>query len=63
MGQRFTDRVILGKNSLTLKITSLKVYVDKTTNLIAGIQCIYTGNKQGADHIRKDKDQKESQYK
>jgi len=57
-GQRFTDRTILGKSNLTSKIISIKVYLDKSCDLIAGIQCIYAGNKKGGDYVRKDKDQK-----
>ena len=62
-GQRFTDRLVLGKNNLTAKITGLKIYLDKQTNLIAGLQCIYSGNKKGGEHVKKDKDQREKQYK
>lgn len=62
-GQRFTDRLVLGKTNLTAKITGLKVYLDTGLNLIAGLQCTYSGNKRGGDHVRKDKDQREKQYK
>ena len=62
-GQRFTDRLLLGKNNLTAKITSARVYLDQTTNLIAGIQLGYSGNKKGGDHVKKDKDQRDKQYK
>ena len=61
-GQRFTDRNIIGKTNLTSKIIAIKVYVDKSCDLIAGIQCTYAGNKKGGDYVRKDKDQKEKQY-
>jgi hypothetical protein len=61
-GQRFTDRNIVGKTNLTSKIIAIKVYVDKSCELIAGIQCTYAGNKKGGDYVRKDKDQKEKQY-
>ena len=62
-GQRFTDRILLSKHNLTAKITGLKVYLDKQTNLIAGLQCTYSGNKKGGDNVKKDKDQREKQYK
>ena len=61
-GQRFTDRTVLGKQNLTSKIISVKVYLDRSCELIAGIQCSYAGNKKGGDYVRKDKDQKERQY-
>lgn len=61
-GQRFTDRNILGKNNLTSKIIAIKIYLDKSCDLIAGIQCTYAGNKKGGDYVKKDKDQKEKQY-
>jgi hypothetical protein len=61
-GQRFTDRNILGKTNLNAKIIRVKVYLDKNANCIAGIQCIYSNNKKGADYIKKDKDSKEKQY-
>lgn len=57
-GQRFTDRLLLGKNNLSAKITSVRVYLDKNTNLIAGLQLGYSGNKKGGEHVRKDKDQR-----
>ena len=62
-GQRFTDRLLLGKNNLTAKITGVKVYIDIETELIAGIQCTYSGNKRAGEHVKKDKDQREKQYK
>lgn len=62
-GQRFTDRLVLGKSNLTAKITAVKVYLDTASGLIAGLQCTYSGNKRGGDHVRKDKDQREKQYK
>lgn len=62
-GQRFTDRLLLGKNNLTAKITGVKVFIDQETELIAGIQCTYSGNKRGGEHVRKDKDQREKQYR
>lgn len=61
-GQRFTDRILLGKSNLNSKITGIKVYFDKSNNLIAGIQMTYTGNKKGGDYVKKDKDNKEKQY-
>ena len=60
-GQRFNDRTILGKHNLTSKITAVKVYLDSSTRLLAGIQCTY-GGKKGADHIKKSKDSKERMY-
>jgi hypothetical protein len=39
-GQRFTDRSILGKNTNT-KVIGFSVYINKTTNLICGVQSIY----------------------
>lgn len=57
-GQRFTDRLLLGKNNLTAKITAIKIYIDYSTNLISGLQCTYSGNKKGGEHVRKDKDQR-----
>ena len=61
-GQRFTDRNVLGKSNLNSKIVGIKVYLDKLTNLIAGIQLTYMGNKKGGEYVRKDKDTKEKQY-
>ena len=57
-GQRFTDRNVLGKNNLSSKIIAFKVYIDKSCDLIAGIQCTYAGKKKGGDYVKKDKDQK-----
>ena len=61
-GQRFTDRNVLGKGSLSTRIVGIKIYIDRSNTLIAGIQCTYAGNKKGGDYVRKDKDQKEKQY-
>jgi len=61
-GQRFTDRNLLGKSNLNSKIIGVKVYLDKMTNLIAGIQVTYIGNKKGGDYVKKDKESKEKQY-
>lgn len=60
--QRFTDRNVLGKSNLNSKIIGIKVYLDKLSNLIAGIQITYIGNKKGGDYVKKDKDNKEKQY-
>ena len=46
-GQRFTDRTILGKHNLSSKITGVRVYLDRDTELPAGIQCFYNGKKGG----------------
>jgi hypothetical protein len=46
-GQRFTDRNILGKSNLTSKIVGVRVYLDRGSGLIAGIQCSYSGGKRG----------------
>lgn len=54
-GQRFTDRNVLGKSNLGSKIVGIKIYLDKTSNLIAGIQVTYIGKKKGGDYIKKDK--------
>ena len=62
-GQRFTDRLLLGKSNLTAKITGIRAFLDKDSDLIAGIQCTYSGNKRGGEHVKKDKDQREKQYK
>jgi len=56
-GQRFTDRNILGKSNLSSKIIGIKVYIDKSSNLIAGLQLTYIGKK-GGDYVKKDKDNK-----
>ena len=61
-GQRFTDRHLIGKNNLLSKIVAVKVYFDKSTGNLAGIQCTYQGNKQGADNIKRDKDARENYY-
>jgi hypothetical protein len=53
-GQRFTDRIILGKSNLFAKITGMKVFIEKKTGLIGGIQVFYDGKK-GGEHVRKDK--------
>jgi len=38
---------MLGKSNLHTKVTGLKVYLDKITNAITGIQCTYNGHKKG----------------
>jgi hypothetical protein len=52
----------LGKTNLNSKIVRVKVYLDKGTNLIAGIHCTYSGNKKGGEYVRKDKEVHENQY-
>lgn len=54
-GQRFTDRNLLGKSNLTAKITGMKVYIERISGLIGGIQIIYDNGKKGGDYVRKDK--------
>ena len=46
-GQRFTDRNLLGKSNLTAKITGMKVYIDRISGLIGGIQVFYDNGKKG----------------
>ena len=53
-GQRFTDRIILGKSNLSAKITGLKAFIERSSGLIGGIQVIYNG-KRGGEHVRKDR--------
>jgi hypothetical protein len=54
-GQRFTDRNLLGKSNLSSKIIGLRVYFDRISGLIGGLQVTYNGNKKGGDYVRKDK--------
>ncbi len=52
-GQRFTDRAVIGKVSNS-HIMSVKVWTEKSTFAICGIQCFYQiGDqiKSGAEHI------------
>jgi hypothetical protein len=60
-GQRFTDRIILGKSNLSAKITGLKVFIERSSGLIGGIQVSYNG-KRGGEHVRRDREAKEKQY-
>lgn len=60
-GQRFTDRIILGKGNLFAKITGLKVFIERMSGLIGGVQATYDG-KRGGEHVRRDRDPKEKQY-
>lgn len=60
-GQRFTDRIILGKGNLFAKITGLKVFIERMSGLIGGVQATYDG-KRGGEHVRRDRDAKEKQY-
>ena len=39
-GERFTDRTVIGKTT-DLKIVGVKVWTEKNTFAINGIQCIY----------------------
>lgn len=55
-GVRFTDRNVLGR-ATDVKIIGVKVWTDKSTFAIHGIQCIYkTGDKikNGIEHINKE---------
>jgi hypothetical protein len=55
-GERFTDRSILGKTN-NLRIVGLKVWTEKNSNAICGIQCRYKINDQlkyGDEHISKE---------
>ena len=55
-GSRFTDRNILGRN-FTSKVVGMKVWTEKSTFQICGIQCIYKINDQlrsGGEHILKE---------
>ena len=39
-GQKFTDRNILGKTTIS-RIIGMNVFINKASGLIAGLQCIY----------------------
>ncbi len=54
-GSRFTDRNLLGKSNLHTLIIGVNVFVDKSTDLIAGFQFTYSGNKKGGEYVRKDR--------
>ena len=52
-GQRFTDRAVIGKVSNS-KIVTVKVWTEKSTFAICGIQCFYKiGDtiRPGTEHI------------
>jgi hypothetical protein len=52
-GVRFTDRTIIGKGTNS-RITTIKVWTEKSTFAICGIQCFYRIGDQlkaGAEHI------------
>lgn len=54
-GQKFTDRNILGKTT-DCKIIGVKVWAEKNTFAINGIQCTYKVGgsvKEGQEHINK----------
>ena len=55
-GQKFTDRNILGKTT-DCKIVGVKVWAEKSTFAINGIQCTYKVNgsiKEGQEHINRE---------
>lgn len=55
-GQRFTDRNMLGKTT-DIKIIGVKIWTDKTSFSINGIQCIYkVGDsvKTGEEHLNRE---------
>lgn len=56
-GQRFTDRIILGKSNLSARITGMKVFIERMSGLIGGVQVYYDGKK-GAEHVKRDKEAK-----
>ena len=54
-GVRFTDRAVIGKTT-DIKIIGVKVWTEKNTFAINGIQCIYKigdATKNGQEHINK----------
>lgn len=53
-GQRFTDRTLLGKSNLSAKIVGVKVFIERISGLIGGIQVFYEGKK-GGEYVRKDR--------
>jgi hypothetical protein len=61
-GQRFTDRNLLGKSNLSAKITGVKIFIERMSGLIGGIQVSYDKGKKGGEYVRKDKEAKEKQY-
>ena len=54
-GQRFTDRTLLGRSNLNSHVVGITVFTDKTTEFISGFQFFYSGNKKGAEYVRKDR--------
>jgi len=46
-GQRFTDRNVLGKSNLTSRITGIKVFFERVSGIIGGLQITYEGRKKG----------------
>eukprot|EP00919_Chromeraceae_sp_WS-2016_P000281 GHVR01000697.1.p1 GENE.GHVR01000697.1~~GHVR01000697.1.p1 ORF type:complete len:102 (-),score=2.53 GHVR01000697.1:250-555(-) len=52
-GQRFTDRIMLGKSNLMVKITGMTVYINQSRNSISGLQCIYNRHKKGGEYMKK----------
>jgi hypothetical protein len=46
-GQRFTDRNVLGKSNLTSRITGVKIFFERVSGIIGGIQITYEGRKKG----------------
>jgi hypothetical protein len=54
-GVKFTDRPLIGKNFNT-RIVGVKVWTEKMTFNICGIQCIYKVDhitKPGSEHVNK----------
>ncbi len=55
-GQRFTDRATIGKITNS-KITTIKIWTEKSTFAICGIQCIYKigeAVKAGIEHVNRE---------